>query len=199
MQQDTAKMQEGAQVGAMIGAVDALRWRAKWTLEKRVGDWTGEQIKAGLAPDPYEKLDFEGNLLMYGGASCLWQCLVGNGVGTAGQALTFFNNGNAAIGVGDSNASEVATHTDLQAATNKLRKAMEATYPIHADGTGSGAASIAFRSVFGSGDANWAWAEWGTFNSPTAATGRMLNRKVQALGTKAAGTTWTLTVTLTLA
>jgi hypothetical protein len=76
---------------------------------------------------------------------------------------------------------------------------MEATYPIHADGTGSGAASIMFRSVFGSGDANWVWAEWGTFNSPTAATGRMLNRKVQALGTKASGTTWTLTVTLSLA
>jgi len=199
MRQDIGKVQEHAQVWAMIGAHDPVRWHAKWRVEKFVGDWTEEQIRAGLAPAPYEVLDFEENLLMYGGASCLWQCLIGNGTGTAGQALTFFNNGNAAIGVGDSNAAEAATQTNLQAATNRLRRAMEATYPIHADGVGSGAASIAFRSVFGSSDANWAWAEWGVFNSPTDATGRMLNRKVQALGTKASGTTWTLTVTLTLA
>ena len=199
MQQDKGHLNEAAQMGALVAAHEPIRWRAKWTLEKYLGDWTDEQIRAGLAPAPYERLDFEENLLMYGGASCLWQCLIGNGTGTAGQALTFFNNGNAAIGVGDSNSAEVATHNDLQAATNKLRKAMEATYPIHADGTGSGAASIVFRSLFGSSDANWAWAEWGTFNSPTAATGRMLNRKVQSLGTKVAGTTWTLTVTLTLA
>ena len=29
--------------------------------------------------------------------------------------------------------------------------------------------------------------------------GRMLNRKVEALGTKASGTTWALTVTLSIA
>jgi hypothetical protein len=36
-------------------------------------------------------------------------------------------------------------------------------------------------------------------NSPTAGTGRALNRKVESLGTKASGTTWALTVTLSIA
>lgn len=153
-------------------------------------------MDAGVEP---EFVDIEGNLLMYGGASCQWQTLIGNGTATAGQALTFFNNAQGAIGVGDSTTAAAATQTDLVAATNKLRKAMDATYPQHTDATTSGAASIVFRSTFATGDANFAWQEWGIFNSPTAATGRMLNRKVESLGTKTSASTWTLTLTLTLA
>jgi hypothetical protein len=37
------------------------------------------------------------------------------------------------------------------------------------------------------------------FNSATAATGRMLNRKVESLGTKTSAQTWQFTVTITLA
>jgi len=177
---------------------DRAMWKARYTLKKFMGDFTAEQIDNGEAGEAYEVIEGEENLLMYGGISCLWQCLIGNGTGTGGAALTFFNNGNSAIGVGDSSTAEAATQTDLQAATNKLRKAMDATYPQHTDATTSGAATITFRSTFASADANFAWAEWGIFNSPTAATGRMLNRKVQALGTKASGSSWQLTVTLTL-
>lgn len=170
----------------------------RMTVEKRLGDWSDAQILRGEAIDPYEIV--EGfNLLMYGGASCLWQCLIGNGTGTAGQALTFFNNGNAAIGVGDSSTAAAATQTDLQAASNKLRKGMVATYPQHTDGVVVGAASIVFQSSFGSAEGNYVWAEWGLFNSPTAATGRMLDRVVQANGTKSSGSTWTATATLSLA
>lgn len=136
---------------------------------------------------------------MNGGVSCLWQALIGNGTATAGQTLTFFNNGNAAIGVGDSTTSAAATQTDLQASTNKLRKGMDSTYPQHSDGTTSGSATIVFRSTFGSSEANFAWQEWGVFNSATAGVGRMLNRKVESLGTKASGSTWTFSVSLTLA
>jgi hypothetical protein len=172
---------------------ETIRWRVKMTLEKRIGDWTGEQIANGEAPAPFE------NLVMYGGVSCLWQCLIGNGTATAGQSLTFFSNAQAAIGVGDSNTAAAATQTDLQAATNKLRKAMDATYPTHTDATTSGAATITYKSTFGSSDANWAWAEWGIFNSATAATGRMLNRKVETMGTKASGATWSISVAITIA
>lgn len=178
--------------------LDHNRWRAKWTVEKRWGDWTGDEIDAGLAPEPYEVIEREGNLLMYGGASCQWQTLIGNGTATAGQALTYFNNAQAAIGSGDSTTAAAATQTDLQAATNKTRVAMDATYPTHTDGTTSGSATITFRSTFGTAAANWAWQEWGVFNSATAATGRMLNRKVESLGTKTSAATWTFTVTLTL-
>lgn len=153
-------------------------------------------LDAGVEP---ELVDIEHNLLMYGGASCQWQTLIGNGTVTAGQALTYFSNAQAAIGVGDSTTAAAATQTDLVAATNKLRKAMDATYPQHTDSATSPAASIAYRSTFATGDANYAWQEWGIFNSVSAGTGRMLNRKVESLGTKTSASTWTLTLTLTLA
>lgn len=182
-------------------ALDALCeharvWVAQTRVDKYEGDWTDEQIDAGLAGEPYETIDRIGNLLMYGGASCLWECLIGNGTGTAAQTLTYFNNGNAYIGVGDSSTAAAATQTDLQAASNKLRKAMDSTYPTHTDGVISGAASIVFRSTFASGDANWVWNEWATFNGSSG--GRMLQRKVESLGTKTTGS-WQLTLTFTLA
>ncbi len=73
------------------------------------------------------------NLLMYGGASCLFECLKGNGTGTSAQTLTYFNNGNAYLGVGDSTTTEAATQTNLQASSNKVRIAMDSTYPVHTD------------------------------------------------------------------
>jgi hypothetical protein len=103
---------------------------------------------------------------------------------------TFFDNTNAYLGVGDSTTAFSAAHTDLQAATNKLRKAMEATYPSLATNV------ITLRSLFGTADANWAWDEWATFNA--AAAGTMLQRKVEALGTKTSAQSWQLTVTLTV-
>lgn len=166
-------------------------------VDKYEGDLTQEQIDSGEYT-PYDTVEVDGNLGMYGGASCLLECLIGNGTGTAAQTLTYFNNGNAQIGVGDSSSAAAATQTDLQAATNKTRKGMEATYPQHTDGTTSGSAVITFKSVFGSTDANWVWNEWGIFNRATTG-GRMLNRKVASLGTKSAGTTWNFTVTVTLA
>ncbi len=194
---DSARAHDAAHLAAQTLAQDVLRWRAVWRIEKYAGDWTPEQIAAGAAPAPFAVLEREGNLLMYGGVSCLWQCLIGNGTATAGQTLTYFNNGNAYLGVGDSTTAAAATQTDLQAATNKLRKAMDATYPQHTDAATSGAAAIVFKSTFGTSDANFAWQEWGLFNGSSG--GRMLNRKVESLGTKASGTTWALTVTLSLA
>lgn len=108
---------------------------------------------------------------------------------TIGASPTFFNNANSYIGVGDSTTAFSAAQTDLAAATNKLRKAMDATYP-------SGASNvITWRSTFGTSDANYAWQEWGVFNASTGGT--MLNRKVESLGTKTNTQTWQFTVTLT--
>lgn len=107
-----------------------------------------------------------------------------------GAAVTAFNNANSYIGVGDSTTAFSAAHTDLQAATNKLRKAMDATYP-------NGAANvITFRSTFATTDANYAWQEWGVFNASSGGT--MLSRKVESLGTKTNTQTWQFTVTLTV-
>ena len=108
---------------------------------------------------------------------------------TVGAAVTAFNNANSYIGVGDSTTAHAVSQTDLQAATNKFRKAMDATYPS------GGSNVLTFRSTFGTSDANFAWNEWGVFNA--ASGGTMLNRKVEALGTKTNTQTWQFTVTLT--
>lgn len=107
-----------------------------------------------------------------------------------GESVTEFNNANAHLGVGDSTTAFAASQTDLQAATNKLRKAMEATYPSRA------ANVITARSLFATGDANFAWQEWAFFNA--AAAGVMLSRKVESLGTKTSAQSWQLTATLTV-
>lgn len=169
---------------------DPVIWRAAWRLEKFWGDTIDGAV-------PYDVIEREGNLLMHGGASAIWQALIGNGTTTAGQPLTYFNAANAHLGVGDSTSAAAATQTDLQASTNRLRKAMDAGYPQHTDGTGAGNATITFRATFQTGEANFAWNEWGIFNA--ASGGRMLNRKVEALGSKTSAASWVLTVTLTLA
>lgn len=103
---------------------------------------------------------------------------------------TSFNNANAHIGVGDSATAFAAAQTDLQAASNKLRKAMDATYPQVSTNV------LTFRSTFATGDANFAWNEWAVFNA--SSSGVMLNRKVESLGTKTSAQSWQLTVTITL-
>lgn len=107
-----------------------------------------------------------------------------------GETVTEFSNANAHLGVGDSTTAFAATQTDLQAATNKFRKAMEATYPTRATNV------LTFRSLFSTAQANFAWEEWGTFNASSAGT--MLNRKVESLGTKTSAQSWQLTVDLTV-
>lgn len=185
---EAASMAEDGRVGALLEQSEPVRWKCHWKVEKYHGDdQTG---------DPFEVVEEIGNLLMYGGASCLWECLIGNGTGTGAQTLTYFNNGNAYIGVGDSSTAEAATQTDLQAASNKLRKVMDATYPSHSDGVVSGSATITFKVTFATTDANFAWNEWGIFNGSSG--GRMLNRKVSSLGTKTSAASWAFTVTLTL-
>ena len=106
-----------------------------------------------------------------------------------GFSATAFNNANAYLGVGDSSTAFAASQTDLQAATNKLRKGMDATFPQQS------ANVITLQATFGSSEANFTWNEFGTFNASTSGT--MLQRKVSALGTKSAGQTWQFQVVLT--
>lgn len=108
-----------------------------------------------------------------------------------GDTQTLFNNANARIGVGDSTTAFAKTQTDLQASTNKLRKAMDTSYPSRTN------AVITFRSTFGTSEANFAWQEWAVFNA--ASSGDMLNRKVESLGTKTSAQSWQFTVDITVA
>lgn len=165
---------------------EPVQWKCHTKVEKFWNNWDGS-----VSEVPYAVEEIEGNLLLIGGASALWERLIGT-------SITVFDNTNAYLGVGDSTTAAADTQTDLQAATNKLRKVQDATYPQHTDSTStSGAKSITYKATFGTSDANWVWNEWGLFNASSA--GRMLNRKVESLGTKTSAATWTLTVTLSLA
>ena len=166
-----------------------IKWTVEWCLEKRVGD--------DPTVDPYEVIKVPGNLLMYGGASLIIEALIGNGTATTAQTLTYLKASEAYLGVGDSSSAVAATQTDLQAASNKTRKAMDATYPTHTDGTTSAAASAVWKSTFGTGDANYAWNEAALFNGSSG--GRMLNRKLVSMGTKTSADSWTLALTATFA
>lgn len=106
-----------------------------------------------------------------------------------GAAYTAYNAANAYLGVGDSTTAFAAAQTDLQAASNKFRKAMDATFPTQSTNV------LTFQATYGTSEANFAWNEWGVFNASTSGT--MLNRKVESLGTKSTGS-WTLTVSLTV-
>lgn len=168
-----------------------LRESVLWECLFRVETWRGDD-----RDDLLEVAEFS-NLLMYGGASCVAEALIGGGTATAGQALTFFNNANAYIGAGDSSTAAVATQTDLQASTNKLRKAMDTGFPSHTDGVTSGAAVATWRSTFATADANFNWQEVALFNGSSG--GRMLNRAVQNIGTKTSAVSRIIVATVTLA
>jgi hypothetical protein len=159
-------------------------WHCVTRLDKFDGDVDPDQAT------PVETIEVEGNILTYGGVSALWDTLIGAGT------VTVFDNSNAYLGVGDSSTVAAAAQTALQAATNKLRVAMDGGYPDHTDGTGDGNHVITYRSTFATGQANFSWEEWGIFNHATA--GRMLNRKVESLGVKTSAQTWTLTITVTI-
>lgn len=118
------------------------------------------------------------------GAILAAQCLMND-------SATFLNNSNAHLGVGDSSTAFSAAQTDLQAASNKFRKSMEATYPTRSSG------ALTFRSLFSTAQANFAWAEWGVFNASSGGT--MFSRKVESLGTKTSAQSWQLTATVTVA
>ena len=158
------------------GLRETVRYRTEWTIRKYASD---EDYRAGRA---YEVAIVPGNIMVNGGIQLMADLLIGAGG-------TVYSNANAFIGVGDSSTAEGASQTDLQAASNKLRKAMQASYPSRS------AQTVTWRSVYGSSDSNYAWNEFAVFNASSGGT--MLNRKVSAQGTKASGQTWTVDLAIT--
>lgn len=169
---------------------DTGKWKCEYTLEKREGDIDAcKTIKerAAFLKDvvPYEILRGKDNCLLNSGINEMWDLITG----VVSGASHIYDNAAAQIGVGDSSTAADATQTDLQAAVNKTYKGMEATYPT------STVQKITCKSSFGSSDANYVWAEWVIKHGTSAIC---INRKVDAMGTKASGSTWTLEVTITL-
>ena len=185
----------------MSDAVDGLRWRCHSKIEKyhgRVHDRLDEV-------EPYEVWEREGNLLMAGGADLMWIGMKTGLSATTGLKNTIFGGTakGTAIGVGASSAAAAITQNNLQASSTKLRKKVDAGYPTHTTGlTGSTNQKMVFKTTFTTTQANWAWKEWGIFNSTanSTANSRMLNRVADnTMGTKTSSATWAITVTLSLA
>ena len=102
---------------------------------------------------------------------------------------TLFSASNFYLGVGDSSTAFAIAQTDLQAASNKLRKLVTSV--------SESAGVITAVASYGTSEANFEWYEWGSFNASSGGT--MYQRKVESpsLGTKTSAQVWTLTATLT--
>lgn len=108
--------------------------------------------------------------------------LSGNYLGTTGSGVAYYRI-----------PKEVASATDLAASVNKYRQQVSGAPTVSTN-------TCAFVASFTGANGNYAWNEWGVFNSGTSQSGsHMLNRKVSSLGVKAANSTWQFTVTLSLA
>lgn len=168
---------ENVGVGASLSIHEFARWKPQWRIEK----YNGEESN----PDNlYETQDFDGNLLLNEGITQLLNLLVG-------AAGTNYSNANARIGVGDSATAATPTQTGLIAASNRFWRPMDATFPQVSGQI------VSFRSTFGSAEANFAWNEFTIVNTADD-TGQNLCRRVQAMGVKASGTTWVVTVSITI-
>lgn len=191
---DASRAVEREFVGAALSHAEPMRWRATWKVEK---NW----LAADSAHDvgDQEVVLGAGNLLMNGGASVLWRRLITRNPSTSstGAALQAFSTGNARLAVGNSTATAAVTQNNLSGGSVRYNS-MVSGYPSHTDGTSSsGARQVQFRALYTTAQANFAWQEWGIFNS-SGASRRMLNRRVQSLGTKTSSAQWTFTVTLAL-
>ena len=167
----------------MAKVADGLKLRSEWIIDRFEGNVTMQDIESGKAK-PIKTTRIEGNLGLNEGIQLLEDLLIGAGG-------TVFNNANAYLGVGDSDTAESATQTGLQASTNKLYKAMEASYPSRSSQT------VSWRSLFGTGDANFAWKEFTVANGNSDSAVN-LNRKVSDQGTKPDTQAWMLTLQVTV-
>ena len=127
---------------------------------------------------------FTGNVMLNEGINELWTLV-------CSSSGTLFDNSNAYLGVGDGTTAEDATQTGL-VGTNKLYKAMDASYPTY--GTSQKAT---WRATFEGSDANFDWQEFTVANGSDDSA-KNLNRKVSDQGTKTSGQQWQLSLEITL-
>jgi len=104
------------------------------------------------------------------------------------QWLDVFDNTNAELGVGDGTTAEDPTQTDL-VGSNVVYQPMDSGYPTISNQT------VTFRATFDENTANFSWQEFSVRHKVTLIN---LNRKVEDKGTKVAGETWILELSITL-
>ncbi len=160
-----------------------LNLKDKGTFKKR---WIIERFASQAdyeAGNCYKKSVIKHNILVNEGINELWTLIC------AATGIRF-DNTNAYLAVGT--GSGAANATDVEGTfTAIVPKGMEAGYPTF--GTNQKAT---WRALFGAGDANQVWQEFGVMNASTGE--QLLNRLVSNQGTKTAGQVWQLTFDITL-
>ena len=204
-------MQEYVKVSTSFNVKRYDEDQTAWALRRMgYGDWL-EPLRPdqGLTPLQFESVgvfpyletqEDDCNLVVQQG----WVWLLG---GVAGTTMsTKFSATQGRIGVGTSNTAASYTQTYLQGDTGS--SSTTSYYQLVSGAptisTGSTPPTLVFTAAFGTGVANFAWAEFGTDNA--AASGvylnglaggyAMFNRGVSSQGTKASGQTWTATETI---
>lgn len=135
--------------------------------------WADDDIARAA---PYEVVESEPNLFLTAGITLLWNLVAGAG-GTA------FNAANTRLAVGSSSTAATAGQTALVAETG--RQIVDSA-PVVSGNT------ITFVATFGTGAANSVWGEAAIVNA--SSSGTLLNRLVQAFGTKSSSASWVLTL-----
>ena len=196
-------------------AGDKIKWYPYFRVQK-YGAETFDRIQQhlGHAPSNEELADLEmrglfvpdgvasgqGNLMTDTGIARLWDVTLGTGV-AIGSTTAF-------MGVGTSSTAAAGTDADL-IGTKAYKRVNGAPSKVTTTSTND---ALQCSVQFTSGEAEHAWNEWaiGTVLSSTASatvqtslasvgtTPVIFNRAVSALGTKGAGSTWTLTAKITL-
>ncbi len=161
----------------MIRLKDKGTFKKRWTIERFASQADFEKGNC------YKKSVVNHNVLANGGINELWTLVC------AATGIRFDNTNAYLItgtGVGAAAAADVEGTF-----TAGVAKGMEAGYPTY--GT---LQKATWRALFGAGDANQAWNEFGVMNASTGE--QLLNRLVSTQGTKTAGQVWQLTFTITL-
>ncbi len=172
----------GADAASVRASASAPREKGVWHCRYRIDKYDDGVVDGS----PDEVLRGEGNLLCDNGIDAMMN-LLALGAGTA-----YTNGVNACVAVGSGVVAADRTDTTLgaeYAATGrKLASAIVTDQ------------SVAFLGTFPVASATGDWKEVGVFNDPTLTidTGDMLNHIVSALGNKAAGAAWVLTITITI-
>lgn len=195
---------------------ETLKWYPYFRVQK-YGPETFDRIQQhlGHAPSNDELADLEmrglfvpdavaageGNLMTDTGIARLWDVTLGTGV-AIGSTTAYMGVGTSSTAAGGSDTALIGTaaYKRVNGAPSKVT-------------TTSTNDALQCSVQFTSGEAEHAWNEWciGTVLSGTASatvqtshgagigtTPVILNRAVSALGTKGAGSTWTLTAKITL-
>jgi hypothetical protein len=163
-------------------AQESQKFKILWTLEK----WNkSEDHLAGMLPD--ETVYAPKNLLVTGGINMMLSLLtsIGN--------FTPYGSGTAQLRVGNGSTAAASGDTDLSGGSLDV-SAMDAGFPTVSVTTAT------WRATYGSSQANFVWNEVAVQNQSGSVGSftRILNHKVQNFGTKASGSTWTLTLTVTI-